>query len=264
MKGSIVIISYTGKDLAADKIFDTTKEEEAKKEGIFQEEGYYKPFPVIIGKGEIIKGLEEAVEQMKEGEERIVKIPPEKAFGERKAEFVKLMPMQEFKSRNINPRPGLMIELNELRGRVQSVSGGRVRVDFNHEMAGREIEYKVKVEKILKEPKEKIQALFEKYFPFIKEPKLEIKEKTIEAIIPSKEALKAAPMKEIFVRIIGENLEGIEKVRFVEEFATQEEKKKKIEGIEAIANAAVDKAIKETAEKYKKNKENEKETKKKK
>jgi len=40
-----------------------------------------------------------------------------------------------------------------------SVSGGRVRLDFNHPLAGKDVHYKMIVRKIIKDPKEKIEAL---------------------------------------------------------------------------------------------------------
>jgi FKBP-type peptidyl-prolyl cis-trans isomerase SlyD len=224
-KGEIVLVNYTGKDTNTGKTIETTREETAKKEGIFNEKLIYKPMPIAVGKGEIIKGIDEALEQMKEGEERTLEVKPEKGFGERKSELVRVFPLMEFKKRNIQPFPGLIVDVDELRGRVQTVSGGRVRVDFNHELAGRTLEYKLKVEKIVKEKKEKIEVLFEKYFPFVKDQKIELKEGIVEVSIPARFSAQSAALKPHYSEKILEVVEGIKKVKFVEEFEAKKEAK---------------------------------------
>lgn len=221
--GDCVIISFSGKDLVTGKIFDTTDEKEAKKEGIFKENAVFKPLPVFVGKKELIPGLENALLEMKEKEKKTIKISPKEAFGERKTELVVVVPLQEFKNRNLTPRPGLKVNLNDNIGKVQTVSGGRVRVDFNHELAGREVEYSVTIEKLLSTPTEKLNALFEKFFPFVSEPKVSLNKEDAEIIIPSKFSHEASHIKEGFAQIIFENVKEIKKIRFVEEFAAKKE-----------------------------------------
>ena len=43
-------------------------------------------------------------------------------------------------------------------GTVKTVSGGRVIVDFNHPLAGRDIDYEVTVKRIVSDVKEKVSA----------------------------------------------------------------------------------------------------------
>ena len=146
----VLLIAYEGRVKGEEKPFDRVEEE--------------RPLLVFVGKGELIKGLEEALEGMKVGEEREIEIPPEKAFGERKAELIAIIPEREFRKRGITPYPGLVIEADGRRGRVLSVSGGRVQVDFNHELAGKTVVYKVKVIKEVKENTEIARHLFLRYF----------------------------------------------------------------------------------------------------
>jgi len=49
-------------------------------------------------------------------------------------------------------------------GRVQSIDGGRVRVDFNHELAGKTIEYDIKVKEIIKDEVEKVKSMIQLYY----------------------------------------------------------------------------------------------------
>lgn len=134
--------------------------------------GDEKPFevvekiPIIVGAGDLLPGLEEVLSEMKEGEEREIELPPEKAFGERKKELIVLIPEREFRKRGIRPVPGLPIEADGRRGRVVAVSSGRVQVDFNHPLAGKTLLYKLRVIKELTDLAEAVEHLFERFFGF--------------------------------------------------------------------------------------------------
>lgn len=222
-KGDIAVISYTATDKVNGKVFDSTIKEQAVKAGIFDEKINYKPVSIIIGNKELLQGLEEEITKMNPGEEKKISLKPEKAFGKRSAELIKVMPMKEFIARDIRPMPGLIVELNNMRGKIQSVSGGRIRVDFNHELAGKEIEYEVKLEKVLTEKKEKLEALKEKFFgekAKIKEEKEKL-EVLFDGIVPEPK-LKAA-----FSQAIFKNFEEIKKLNFTEEIEKPKEKNNK-------------------------------------
>jgi len=184
----IVRVSFTGRVKDTGKVFDTTYAEVAKKAGIFNEHLTYGPTPMILGENRLIPGLEQALSKMKSGEEKTVVVHPKDAFGEREPELVKLVPLKVFKANGINPAPGLVVVLeNNLPGRVQTVSGGRVRVDFNHELAGKTLEYELKIDRKLTDEEKKIRALFELVFPRIpvKNLKINRREKELELVLPN-------------------------------------------------------------------------------
>lgn len=145
-------------------VFDTTDSEIAKKENIFDSKRVYGPLPVIVGEGQVVKGLDEILAGLNASDEREVEIPPEKAFGVRDASLIRLVPMKVFKQQGINPIPGMPVELDGRHARVQTVAGGRVRVDFNHELAGRTLKYKVKVVSKAVSDDEKARLLVERSF----------------------------------------------------------------------------------------------------
>ena len=62
------------------------------------------------------------------------------------------------------PFPGLQVDVNGKIGVVKTVSGGRVMLDFNHPLAGREVEYAYTIKRIVTDSKEKIQSFFKMYF----------------------------------------------------------------------------------------------------
>jgi FKBP-type peptidyl-prolyl cis-trans isomerase SlyD len=225
-KGDMVLVSYTGKDVANGKVFETTDAETAKEAGFWRENAVFSPVPVIIGNNDLLKALEEELIKMKEGEQRTVKLSPEQAFGQRRKELSGVLPMQEFKRRNITPARGMIIDVNGRYGRVQSISGGRIRVDFNSDLAGKEIEYKIKIDRALKTNSEKVEALADKFFPIKdKKAKTKITGSELEITLPSGLPPEIQQVKQLFNATITKNIKGIEKVKFVEEFEKPKEEK---------------------------------------
>jgi len=163
MEHRFVRISYTGR-IKEGKVFDTTDKETAVKEEIFDQKRVYMPVPVIVGEGQILKGLDEALKELKAGEEKELDLAPEKAYGQRDANLIRLVPMKAFKDQKMTPIPGMVIELDGRPARIQTVSGGRVRVDFNSELAGKTLSYKLKIESEAKTEDEKIKYLIERSF----------------------------------------------------------------------------------------------------
>jgi len=159
-EGDFIRLEFTGKD-AAGNVFETTREADAKTAGFFDSRVKYGPALVAVGKGQLLPGMDEAVKNAEEGVEQKTVVPKEKAFGERNPDLVRLIPLAQFTQSGLDPVPGAVVELDGHRARVQSVNGGRVRVDFNHELAGQELSYSFKVTKIVTKPEEKIAALAE-------------------------------------------------------------------------------------------------------
>ena len=170
----IVKVHFTGKEALEGKVFDTTKESEAKTAGIHDPKRKYNPLTIITGEKELLEKVEDVLEQMKEGEEKIVKLISSEAFGERKADLIRIVPLKNFLDQKINPIPGLVVRVANAIGKVQSVTSGRVRIDFNHPLAGRDVEYHVELIKELKDNKEISEAIFEKYYARIPGSKKEI------------------------------------------------------------------------------------------
>jgi len=170
----IVKVHFTGKEALEGKVFDTTKENEAKTAGIHDTKRKYTPLTIITGEKELLGKVEDVIEQMKEGEEKIVKLIASEAFGERKADLIRVVPLKNFLDQKINPIPGLVVRVANAIGKVQSVTSGRVRIDFNHPLAGRDVEYHVELIKELKDNKEISEAIFEKYYARIPGSKKEI------------------------------------------------------------------------------------------
>lgn len=178
-KKKMVSVTFTGKELLEGKVFDTTEEKTAKEAGIFEEKAKYRPLTIITGEHEMLDKVEEEIEKMLEGEEKAIKLLAKDAFGERRSDLVRVVPLQNFHEQKISPFPGLLVRIGNAMGKVQSVGSGRVRVDFNHPLSGRDVEYSVKIVKEFKDKKEISEQIFEKYYARIPGTKKEIAEDTL-------------------------------------------------------------------------------------
>ncbi|AFL94245.1 putative peptidyl-prolyl cis-trans isomerase, FKBP-type 1 [Thermococcus cleftensis] len=185
-KGDVIRLHYTGRVKETGEIFDTTHEEVAKEAGIYSEKGIYGPVPIAVGAGHVLKGLDEQLEGLEVGKKYEIIVPPEKGFGKRDPKLIKTFTLGQFRRQGILPFPGMPIEIEteggrKLKGKVLTVSGGRVRVDFNHPYSGKHLVYEVEVVEKIEDPIEKVKALIELRMPMVDPEKvvIEVGEKDV-------------------------------------------------------------------------------------
>ncbi|MBI4399370.1 peptidylprolyl isomerase [Candidatus Micrarchaeota archaeon] len=154
-------VSYTAKKASTNEIFETTDENAAKEAKIHSEDSKYGPALIVVGRKHMVPGIEEALTTMTVGEEKTIEVSPEKAYGNRRADLVRLMPVAQFRRNNIDPYPGLVLNLDGISATVKSVNSGRVTIDLNHPMAGEKLTYQVKINEKLKTEEDKVKALLE-------------------------------------------------------------------------------------------------------
>ncbi len=121
-----------------------------------------KPIIVPIGKNLLFESIENNLKDAEVG--KIYKFLVKKPYGDRLDSLVMIVPLSEFLSRNINPIPNLVVEIDGKIGIVRAVSGGRVIVDFNHPLAGRDAIFYIKVNREVTDLKEKIKGLLNLLF----------------------------------------------------------------------------------------------------
>jgi FKBP-type peptidyl-prolyl cis-trans isomerase 2 len=161
-KGDFVKISYSG--WSDGQLIETTELSVAKAQDAYDEKRPYEPVVIIVGEGHVLQGIDKALEGMKVGDKKKLDIQPLDAFGERSFKLIKLVPLREFRKQNLNPMPGMVLEVEGRPARIQSVSGGRVRMDFNHPLAGKDVQYEIKVDSDAKTETEKLEFLLERAF----------------------------------------------------------------------------------------------------
>lgn len=138
-KGAFITVNYTGR--VDDVIFDTTDEKVAKEAGITRE---VKPVTICLGEGHVLPGLDQALIGKDKGKHTI-NLTAENAFGKKSTKNMELVPTPQLKKQGITPQPGMELEIDGKYGVIRSISGGRVIVDFNHPLAGRDVTYEVEI-----------------------------------------------------------------------------------------------------------------------
>ena len=227
-----VKLNYTGKVKETGDVFDTTYEDVAEEAGIKNENKDYHPMILAVGSTQLLSKLHDEIKKMDVGEKQPVEIPCEEAFGKRDPSLIQLIPMKEFKKQNIKPFVGMPLSLDGQHGIVRTVDGGRVRVDFNHELAGKDIIYEIEIVDTIDDNVEKIKGLIEVYYgnPNIDLEKTEIliedgvAKITLDKLagFEQRSAQEITLSKFRVARETYENIDEIEKVQFIDEYEKPE------------------------------------------
>ena len=159
-KGDFIELDYTAKIKDDKLVFDTTLAEVAKASDSYNPKFKYEPVVICVGEHHLIPGLDDALEGKELGKFTI-EIPAEKGFGKKSASLLKLIPLKLFKQDKVDPFPGLEVNVDGQVGIVKSVSGGRVIVDFNHPLSGRDLAYDVELKRVVTDPAEQVRAILE-------------------------------------------------------------------------------------------------------
>ena len=136
-KGSKVRVHYTGK-LANGKVFDTSVEKD--------------PLEVVVGQSGLIKGFEEGLIGMKEGEKKTIELIPEDAYGQliegRTQEVEKSALPEEIQvgmALQANGEVGTMVVT------VKEIKEETVVLDANHPLAGKDLIFELDVVEVTNE-----------------------------------------------------------------------------------------------------------------
>ncbi|MBU2634259.1 MAG: FKBP-type peptidyl-prolyl cis-trans isomerase [Nanoarchaeota archaeon] len=157
-KGDFIEINFVGRLKEDGKIFDLTDEKVAKDENIYNKDFEYKPVIICLGFNDILKGLDGKLIGKEIGKYKI-EISAENGFGKKKHDLIKLVPSSLFLKNNIKPVKGLQVDLDNIVGKIISVSGGRCIVDFNHPLSSKDLIYDVEVLRVVDDLKEKIESV---------------------------------------------------------------------------------------------------------
>jgi peptidylprolyl isomerase/FKBP-type peptidyl-prolyl cis-trans isomerase SlyD len=104
---------------------------------------------------------------MEVGEISDFEVPPEKAYGTRDPKQIDHVPLAFFKKQEINPVRGLPVRTRRGIAIVRNAMGGRIRLDYNHPLAGQVMSYHVEVIEEAGDPETKLRWLIEMNLPRI-------------------------------------------------------------------------------------------------
>lgn len=145
-KKSFFKIKYTGTIKEAGEKFDSAEEK-----------------VIPLTSGYLLEGLEKKLLNKSVGESFKITLKPEEAFGERDSNKVKVISKRKFKDRERPLRKGARLSINGKLATVKTITGGRVMVDFNHPLAGKEVKYKGEILEKVENNEEKVKAVIDKF-----------------------------------------------------------------------------------------------------
>ena len=131
----VVGIEYEVKEAGTTDVVDSNK-------------GSGEPLEFIMGKGQIIPGLEEALCGMNPDESGEIMVPADKAYGEYNNEALQTLPIEQFEG--VELKEGLTLYGQGENGEtvqvtVKSFTDKEVEIDFNHPLAGKDLMFSVTV-----------------------------------------------------------------------------------------------------------------------
>jgi len=179
-------VNLTFRDAQTGKVYETTEEEVARKEGIYNEDYSYEPVLLIPGESGL-KKIDLFVEENEEGARATIELSPEEAFGQYDPDKVRVFSVKRLEKEGIKDvKKGDVLRVNGERGTVISVDGGRVRVDFNHPLAGKRLLVDVHIVKKVKNMEDIVRALLIRNFdiPFDTEVEVKMEEDKVEINLP--------------------------------------------------------------------------------
>ena len=196
-KNDFIEVEFTGNITGTDEIFDTNIKKDAEKANLNTKD--IKPFILSVGHKMLPVGFDNDLIGKEAGKKFTVDIKPEDAFGKRNPQMVRMIPTKHFHEQKINPERGMQLALDGQLVKVLSSDRGRTLVDFNNPLAGKPVTYTYKINKIITDQKEKINAMQE--FLYRRTFEFDIKDKTV--------TFKVEKQFEPFVKMFGPKFKEI-------------------------------------------------------
>ncbi|BCZ18616.1 FKBP-type peptidyl-prolyl cis-trans isomerase slyD [Helicobacter sp. NHP19-012] len=130
MQNQVAIIEYEVRDHATQEVLDSNIGK--------------KPLEFLMGAGQVIVGLEKAVQQAQVGQTLNIVIPPHDAYGEYRTDYLQEVPRDQFEG--IELQRGMTLfgqgeNQESVQVSVKDFSDHMVMIDYNHPLAGKELSF---------------------------------------------------------------------------------------------------------------------------
>ena len=137
-------VKVVGENMVVSMAYKLTVDDE-----VIDEAGDHQAIQFMHGHRNIIPGLEKELAGMKTGESKSVVVDSEGGYGPVDESAIEDIALSEFPE-NVEPKKGIELQMKDSKGeesyaRVLSVGKDSAKLDFNHPLAGKELNFEVKI-----------------------------------------------------------------------------------------------------------------------
>jgi peptidylprolyl isomerase len=136
-KGDKIKVEYEGK-LDDGTVFDSSTHGD-----------HSHPLEFVAGEGKVIKGFDDAVMGMEKDEEKEFKIESKNAYGDNNPALLQKVPRDKM-PKEPEPKVGMALMLQSPEGqkmpaKIVEINDKEVTIDLNHPLAGKNLNFKIKI-----------------------------------------------------------------------------------------------------------------------
>ncbi|WP_117591023.1 FKBP-type peptidyl-prolyl cis-trans isomerase [Haloprofundus halophilus] len=175
-----VRLAYTVRTKDDDTVVDTTSQEVAEEAEIDTENYDFEPRVVIVGAGHVFEAVDDDLVGKEVGYEGTVDVPAAEAFGEYDSDNVRTVSADKISEDD--RYPGAHVNVDGEQGHIETIIGGRARIDFNHPLAGDDLEYEYEILDVVDDREEQAKGLLGMYLQ--QSPELWIQTDEVEEEMP--------------------------------------------------------------------------------
>jgi len=175
-----VRLAYTIRTVSDGRVVDTTDPEVAEESEIDTDEYEFEPRTIALGAGHVFDAVEDALRGAAAGDTGTVEIPAAGAFGEFDEDQVRTVSAEKIDEDD--RYPGARVTIDGEQGVLETIVGGRARVDFNHPLAGEDLEYEYELLEVVTDRVEQARGMLGMYLQ--QEPEVRIETATEEEEVP--------------------------------------------------------------------------------
>jgi FKBP-type peptidyl-prolyl cis-trans isomerase SlyD len=154
-------LAYTMRTVEDGRVVDTTDVEIAEEAEIDIEEFDIEPRVIIVDGGYVFDAVEQELIGAAPGATGEITIAAEDAFGSYEEGQVRTVSASKIEEDD--RFPGAQVQIDGQQGRVITIIGGRARIDFNHPLAGEDLEYSYEVLEVVDDPVEQAASMLSLY-----------------------------------------------------------------------------------------------------
>jgi FKBP-type peptidyl-prolyl cis-trans isomerase SlyD len=194
--GDFVRLEYTIRTVEDGTVVDTTSREVAEEAGIDEEDREFEPRTLVVGGGHVFEAVDRALVGDQGGDTGTVEISAGDAFGEFDPDEVRTVSAD--KIAEDDRYPGAQVRIDGEQGHLETIIGGRARVDFNHPLAGEALEYEYEVADVVEDRIEQARGILGIYLQQVPDLRIETDEveEEVEVEVESDEDEDAEPTTE--------------------------------------------------------------------